>query len=380
MDAIAAVFFLGTPAVILLLVHRVALAKNLGPIVLCYIFGALVGLTGIVPAGTEAIRTTVTETALALALPLLLFSVDMAAWRLVAGRAMLSMGLAITAVVFVATVLFYSFQANGVAQPEQLAGMAVGMYTGGIANLGAIKLALAIPDDRYLLFATIDTFVGALYLMFVLTFARRLFGRFLRPFPEQFRTPSDVIDERENYRDLLRRASLPAVGLALLAAGICVGLAVVLSPRIGFASPDIMVIVLLTSFGLLASFIPIIRRNHAAPKIGMYLIYVFSFCVAASMDTNTMADMDLSVLLFVVVATFGTLVLHALLCRMLNIDVDTFIITSVAALMSPAFVPMVVRSLGNPGLLMSGMATGILGFAIGNYLGISVALLLAPGG
>jgi len=64
----------------------------------------------------------------------------------------------------------------------------------------------------------------------------------------------------------------------------------------------------------------------------------------------------------------------------MGIDADTFLITSVAALMSPAFVPMVARSLGNPGILMSGMATGILGFAIGNYLGISVALLLASGG
>jgi len=82
----------------------------------------------------------------------------------------------------------------------------------------------------------------------------------------------------------------------------------------------------------------------------------------------------------VVVATFASLLLHALLCRVFRIDVDTFLITSVAALMSPAFVPMVARSLRNPGILMSGMATGILGFAIGNYLGISVALLLASGG
>jgi uncharacterized membrane protein len=48
--------------------------------------------------------------------------------------------------------------------------------------------------------------------------------------------------------------------------------------------------------------------------------------------------------------------------------------------MSPAFVPMVARSLRNPAILMSGMATGILGFAIGNYLGISLALLLAGKG
>jgi uncharacterized membrane protein len=380
MAALSAVLFLGTPAAILLLVRHVELARKLGTIVLCYIAGMLLGLSGLMPETTDAIRTSVTEASLGLALPLLLFSVDMQAWRHVAGRAMGSMFLAITAVVFVATILFYSFQSSGVANPEHLAGMAVGMYTGGIANLGAIKLALEIPDGRYLLFATVDTFVGALYLMFVLTLAPRIFGRFLQSFPDQYRIKDDVAEDAESYRDLLRRASWPAMLIALVAAGICVGLAIAVAPLLSFSSPQIMVIVLLTSFGLLASFIPMIRNNKAAPKMGMYLIYVFSFCVAASMDLNALAGMDMSILGFVIAATFGSLLLHALLCRLFKIDVDTFIITSVAALMSPAFVPMVARSLGNPAILMSGMATGILGFAIGNYLGISVALLLAAGG
>ncbi|MFT4959115.1 MAG: putative membrane protein [Paracoccaceae bacterium] len=380
MDASAAILFLGAPALILLVVHHVELARKLGTIVLCYVAGMQIGLSGLLPEGTNAIRTSVTEASLGLALPLLLFSVDIQAWRHVAGRAMLSMFLAITAVVFISTVLFYSFQSGGVQQPEHLAGMAVGMYTGGLANLGAIKLALDIPDTRYLLFATIDTVVGALYLIFVLTIAPRIFGRFLRPFPDQYRISGTIAADADSYSDLLRRAAWPAILIALIAAGVCVAIAVTLAPSLKFSSPQIMVIVLLTSLGLLASFIPMIRNNQAAPKMGMYLIYVFSFCVAASMDLNALAGMDLSILGFVVAATFGSLLLHALLCRLFKIDVDTFIITSVAALMSPAFVPMVARSLGNPAILMSGMTTGILGFAIGNYLGISVALLLASGG
>jgi len=379
-QAFAVILFLGAPAALLLLARYINVARAMGPIVLCYIAGLIIGLTGLLPDSTDPIRTSVTEASLGLALPLLLFSVDMRAWRHVAGRAMLSMLLAVIAVVFIATVLFYSFQAQGVAQPEQLSGMAIGMYTGGIANLGAIKLALSIPDGRYLLFATVDTVVGALYLMFVLTIAPRLFRRFLRPFPTQYRIEDTAKDDTDNYAELLRPASLPGMLIAVLAAGVCVGLAIVIAPMLPFAQPAILVIVLLTTFGLLASFIPMIRNNPFAPKMGMYLIYVFSFCVAASMDLGALADMDATILIFVVVATFGSLLLHAVLCRLMGIDADTFLITSVAALMSPAFVPMVARSLGNPGILMSGMATGILGFAIGNYLGISVALLLASGG
>lgn len=376
---IAAFLFVGAPACILVLGRRVPILHKIGPIVLCYIAGILVGVTGLLPESTNAIRTTITEASLGLALPLLLFSVDMVAWRHVAGRAMLSMFLAVIAVVFVATLLFYSFSAHGINQPEHLSAMAIGMYTGGIANLGAIKHALAIPDARYVLFATIDTAVGAMFLMFVLTLAPRVFGRFLRPFPPQYRIAKVAHTEVDALHTLLRRASVRPMVVALAAAGSCVGTAVVVAPLLTFASPQIMVIVLLTSLGLLASFVPVIRRNATAPQIGMYLIYVFSICVAASMDLAALADMDMSVLVFVLIATFGSLLLHALLCRLLRIDVDTFLITAVAALMSPAFVPMVARSLGNPAILMSGMATGILGFAIGNYLGISVALLLMVG-
>lgn len=377
---IAGIFFILAPGLLLFLARHVPLAHKIGPIVLCYFVGLLIGVFEIFPQSTNATRTTITEASLGLALPLLLFSVDMRAWRHVAGRAMLSMFLAITAVVFVATVLFYSFKSYGVEDSANLTAMAVGMYTGGVANLGAIKHALEIPDARYLLFATVDTVVGAFFLMFVLTSGQKFFGRYLRPFPNNHRiTPSDDA-KTKSIQDLFSWASLRAMASAIIAAGICVAIAVVLAPLINIASPQIMIIVLLTSLGLLASLIPLIRTNRAAQKIGMYLIYVFSICVAASLDLNALADMDLSILVFVLIATFGSLFLHAFLCRLMGVDVDTFLITAVAALMSPAFVPMVARNLRNPAVLLSGMTTGILGFAIGNYLGISVALLLMAGG
>ena len=288
--------------------------------------------------------------------------------------------LAVVAVVTIASALYHVYSGRGVVQAEQLSGMAVGMYTGGIANLGAIKLALDIPDTRYLTFATVDTVIGSMYLLFVLTLAPRLFRALLGRFPDQFKGDQIADPGIESYGDLLHRSAWRGVVSAVLAAAVCVGLAVLIAPYLVIVEPQIGVIVLLTSFGLIGSFIPALHRNTQAPKLGMYLIFVFSLCVAASMDLSSLAQVDGTLLGFVALATFGSLALHALLCRLVRVDADTFLITSVAAMMSPAFVPMVARSLRNPGVLMSGMATGILGFAIGNYLGIAVALLLKTGG
>ena len=217
-EIFAILLFLGAPAILLLGVRHIPAARMLGPIVLCYAAGLLLGMSGLLPEAADPVRTGITEASLGLALPLLLFSVDIRAWRHVAGRAMLSMGLAVIAVVFVATLLFHSFAARGVAAPEQLAGMAIGMYTGGVANLGAIKLALAIPDARYLLFATVDTFVGALYLMLVLTVGRRLFGRLLAPFPPGYHGEDVAYEETESYAELLRLSALPGILIAVAAA------------------------------------------------------------------------------------------------------------------------------------------------------------------
>lgn len=369
----AAVLLLG-PAALLWATHRFPLAARIGPIMLCYAVGLLLGVSGLLPESSGDLQNSIIEASLGLALPMLLFSVDMRAWGRVASRALVSMFLAIVAVVTVSVALFELFSARGIEDAEQLSGMAIGMYTGGIANMGAIKLALGIPEPRYLLFATVDTAIGALYLLFVLTVAPRWFASFLPSFGDTGTAPDPTPPDAP-----LKGQILDGI-VAFVAAGLCVASAALLAPHVPGSNPQIMVIVLLTTFGLLGSFIASLRTNPIAPRIGMYLIYVFTFCIAASLDLTALLGLDMSILLFCLAAVIGTFLLHALLARLFKVDRDTFLITSVAAIMSPAFVPMVARALGNPTILMSGMAMGIFGFAIGNYLGISLALLLASGG
>ena len=367
-------FFLGVPLLIVLATRQIPLAAKIGVIVLCYAIGLMVGISGLLPESAADARTTLSEVSLAFALPLLLFTVDLRAWRQIAGAATLSMFCAIIAVVCVATLLFYWLQTRGMPAPEELSAMAVGMYTGGVANLAAMKVALAIPEDRFTIFATVDTAVGGLYLLFMLTLATRVFGTVLAPFDD---TARQHAPEPTSTQDTSHRGLLVSVILALLPAGACVGLALFLAPMLSFAQFEIAVIVLLTTFGLLGSLIPAVRSNPLAEPIGMFLIYVFTFCVAAGLDLAALIGVDLRIVIFVVLATVGTVLLHAVLCRLLRVDVETFVVTSVAALLSPAFVPLIVERLRNPALLMSGISVGILGFAVGNYLGISLALVLA---
>jgi uncharacterized membrane protein len=59
-----------------------------------------------------------------------------------------------------------------------------------------------------------------------------------------------------------------------------------------------------------------------------------------------------------------------------KVDSDTMIVTSTALICSPPFVPVIAGAIRNRQVIISGLTVGILGYAIGNYLGYLVAQFL----
>ncbi|MFP5399263.1 MAG: DUF819 family protein, partial [Gammaproteobacteria bacterium] len=93
MTALLVLVFLAVPALALALVQRQAWAHRVGAIVLCYAAGLLAGNLGLLPASGLPVQKAVSEAAIALALPMILFTVDLRAWSRIAGRALVSMAL-----------------------------------------------------------------------------------------------------------------------------------------------------------------------------------------------------------------------------------------------------------------------------------------------
>jgi molybdopterin-binding protein len=166
-----------------------------------------------------------------------------------------------------------AFRAEGLPAAHELAGLAVGVYTGGTPNLAAIKTALGIDETRFLVFNAFDTLVGAAYLMFMLTLAPRLAMRWLRPQQDTAAVDaaaSDASMHDEDYRELLTRAGLGAAARSLGVAVLVVGAAVGLGQTMGGANATAITIALLATFGLLASLVPAVRALRLSYKTGMY--------------------------------------------------------------------------------------------------------------
>ena len=381
-----ALVFVLIPAAIIALSHRQRWAAKVGVIVLCYLAGLALGNSGLIPASALGVQQGLSEFTVALALPMLLFTLDVRAWRRVAGKALLSMLIATASVTAIASALFVLFRNGDALATSHLAAMAVGVYTGGTPNLAAIKAGLDIPHAQYLVFYSVDTLVGAFYLMLMLTVGGALFGRLLPVLGEEPGADTASTDthnravDNDDYRPLLqpdaRLQLVKIVGLALLVLGASLGIAAALVEWLALEPASALIIVLLTTGGIALSLVPAVRSMQLAYRVGMYLIYVFCFTVASMAKMDDLLRADASVVLFIVSAVFGSVVVHALLCRLAGVDRDTFMVTSVAAVASPPFVPLIARSLGKPALMLTGMTTGIIGYALGNFIGISLGLLL----
>ena len=84
----------------------------------------------------------------------------------------------------------------------------------------------------------------------------------------------------------------------------------------------------------------------------------------------------LTLFYFVLYIMFVSVVVHLLFCRVGKVGGDLFTVAHVALLCSPPFVPPIVGAMGNKKVLISGIVIGLVGYAVGTYLGVAVAYLL----
>jgi uncharacterized membrane protein len=109
----------------------------------------------------------------------------------------------------------------------------------------------------------------------------------------------------------------------------------------------------------------------------MYLIYIFSITIASMADFSKLSlESGIGLFGFMTLAVFISLALHAVFCRVMKVDADSMVISSVAFINSPPFVPMVSAAMKNRNALVTGLAAGIAGYAVGNHFGILLSWIL----
>lgn len=368
------------PAGVLWVCKRVSFLGKIGPVLLLYILGVIIGNIGIKPEGMSTLQDIMSSAMVPLAIPMMLFGCT---FRLRETKQQLkALVTGLTAVV-IAVIIGYLIFGHNIDEGAKIGGMLTGVYTGGTINLAALKTMLGVRNETYILLNSYDMLVSFLYLTFLLTIGIKLFRKFLpfKPDALEHGSYARVIKENQenegDYSQLFTKAGMKdagrLLGITLLICAISGGAAMLL-PESMFM---VIFILMLTTLGLICSFIKPIHNLKHSYNIGMYFIYIFCIVVASMADlTNLNLTGSLNLLAYLLVVVFGSLGIQALLARLFKIDADTMVIASVTFINSPPFVPMMAAAMKNRRVLVTGLTLGIIGYAVGNYLGFLISELL----
>ena len=379
--ALIALIFVLAPALALWLCRRVSFLEKLGPIMVLYAFGIILGNIPWKPAEMPLMQELGTSISIPLAIPMMLYGCNFSRGEAGLQLKIVASGfLSVCAAVVIGYLLFGQYIAEG----DKVGGIITGMYTGGTLNAAALQTIFKIKSETYILINSYDIVISFIYFVFLFSFGIRMFRRLYGQSATVAEDGAEVGVEQaaaqasNPYKPLLKREGRRQLGKIL---GVTL-IVVALSAAATLLVPDdwfmVVFILTLTTLGVVCSFISPIRRLELSYDVGMYFIYIFSITIASMADFS---NLDLvggvNQLAFMVVAVFISLFIHALLCRLMRVDADSMMISSVAFINSPPFVPMASAAMHNKKALVTGLGAGIVGYALGNHLGVLMSQLLS---
>ena len=376
-----ALLFVLAPAGVLWLCRKVKWIGKIGPVLTLYILGIILGNI-YHPEGLAGVQDLLSNATVPLAIPLMLFGCS---FRRSETRSQLLALITGISAVMLAVIAGYLIFGRNLDEGSKIGGMLTGVYTGGTINLASLKTMLDVREETFILLNSYDMIISFLYLTFLMAAGIKLFRKIL---PNETVAYGNVDRAAANdmpassdanpYKGLFTREGLKdaafLIGVTLLIVGISAGLGLLA----GDNSFMVVLILMLTTLGIAASFIKPVKEKKYANEMGMYLIYIFCIVVASMADLKSLDIAGgLYLLGYLTLVIFGSLLLQVLLAKIFKIDSDTMVIASVAFICSPPFVPMMSAAMKNRRVLVSGLSIGIVGYAAGNYLGYLISQLLA---
>lgn len=377
------------PAGVVWLCNRSSVLAKLGPIMVLYAIGMVIGNLPIVGPYLKPLQDVLPNVMIPLAIPMMLYGSHFSR-----REASLQLRLVVSGffAVCVAVVVGYLLFGRNVSEGAEVGGIITGMYTGGTLNAAALQAIFRIKSETFILINSYDIIISFLYFVFLFSVGIKMFRRFYgQPHggaienvsADEISTEAVIATEElqsasSQYHKLLTRNGLKQ--LARIVGVTLVIVALSAATTLVFPAEWFMVvfILMLTTLGVASSFIRRVREMELSYDVGMYLIYIFSLTIASMADFSSL-DLrgGINHLAFMSVAVFLSLFIHAVVCRLAKVDADSMMISSVAFINSPPFVPMAAVAMRNKRVIVTGLGAGIVGYALGNHLGVLMAELLS---
>jgi uncharacterized membrane protein len=367
-----------------LLDRHVRLLSRVGAGMLAILIAAVLSNAGLVPIESP-VYDVILGPVTSLAIAWLLLSVNLGDLRKVGGKVLIAFGLAVAGTALGAFAGAAIFGGTFGDETWKLAGTLTGTYTGGGLNFVAVGRGTGLPDALFAGATAADNVTTALWLGATLLLPVWL-ARFYPPAPADVpAATASAADhnasERSVHADHPFFAQVPVstLDLAVLAgAGL---LLLLLADAVATVVPAIPSVLWLTTFALIAGHFTPLGRINGAFQLGNLALVLFFVIIGVFSRISEIIAVGMAVFWFtlVVVGIHGVFVFGV--GWMLRIDVASLSIASQAAVGGPSSALAVAVAREWRALVLPGVIVGLLGYAIGNYLGFAVgAAVRAVGG
>ena len=365
---------------------RWTIIQKIGTVVLAYAVGIIASLCGVFTFPTPEVadsfsklQSTLMSVSVPLAIPLMLFNCDFKLWTKALPKTAWALVTGIASVIIAVLSGYFIFR-NYVPETDKVAGMMAGIYTGGTMNFNALGVSLDVDKSVMAIVLAFQMVVTTPYIFFLLGGGYKIFRKLLpyRDITCRGRKDEDNVKttDVENYHNMFEKENLigmlKGLGLSMVFLGVGAGLALLFTGTLN----ELVVILTITTLSIIASFFKKVRELPKTFELGMFFILVFSVIVASMFNINSVNGGSWYVGGFVLWIIGISAILHLIFCRIAKVSGDLFCVCQVGLLCSPPFVPPIAGAMKNKKVLISGIVVGLVGYAIGTYLGALLAWIL----
>ena len=357
--------------------ERVAIFRSLGAALVGILLAMVLSNIGLIP-GTSPTYELLMGPGVSIGIALILLSVDVrtviqAGPRMLAAFAIGAVGTAVGATI---GALVLAGQVG--EETWKLAGQFTGTYTGGGVNFAAVGRGLGTSPDMFAAATAADVIVTAIWMAACLSVPVLLRRGTSAPAPRVPVAKPGGPETTKTLERALHDSGRPvtlsdAAALVTIAVGAVWGAGV-----LGSLIPRVPEVLWLTTLVLAIAQIPAVQALAGSALWGNYLLLLFLASNGARSVIATIFEVGPAVFYFaaVTVAIHGVVIFGV--GRLFKLDLPTLAVASQANVGGAASAMALAGARGYADRLLPGVAVGLLGYAVGNYMGFAIAALVRP--
>lgn len=355
---------------------------KLSGILVTMISMSLLSMAGVVPvASNPAIKVDVYEMVFSyfipISIPMLLFSTNILKIIKESGKLLVAYIIGAIGIV-IGCFIAYSFIDLG-EDSGNTAGVIAATLIGGSVNfIAAAKILNFSTNPMFTATIAVDNFVSNLYTLFLFLTPSIIFLSrfFVKPKKE------NLEDNEEKLQEEKFPITLERIAVSLFIAALIAGLGSMIAPPLqNLLQTDLnLSLLLITIFAVVAANVfpkSLVALEKTSFSLGMWMMYVFLAVIGAATNLEQIFTIGPSVLLFYITIMLFHFVFLVSLAKIFKLDVYEVVVSSAANIMGPSVAAPMAASMGRKKLVTPGILVGILGYVIGTFIGVSIAMYLS---